>query len=87
MHVSVQEQEEAKSVLMRFETCLSVRALCTLVLNWVLSHLFLFPCLNCDLYLFVQMQDDAKENSVRSSLRANRKRLTSIQFSFSSPWV
>ncbi len=33
----------------------------TLVLNWALSHLFLFACLNCDLYLFVQVQEAAKE--------------------------
>ncbi len=26
---------------------------------------FLFVCLNCDLYLFVQVQEDAKESSVR----------------------
>ncbi len=44
------------------------------VLNLALSHLFLFACLNCDLYLFFQMQDDVKESSVRSSLRAHRTR-------------
>ncbi len=33
----------------------------TLVLNWALSHLFLFACLNCDLYLFVQVQEEAKD--------------------------
>ncbi len=38
-----------------------------LVLNWALSHLFLFACLNCDLYLFVQVQEeDMKESSVWS---------------------
>ncbi len=26
---------------------------------------FLFACLNCDLYLFVQVQEDAKESSIR----------------------
>ncbi len=54
------------------KTSLSARALCaqnstehrTLVLNWALSHLFLFACLNCDLYLFVQVQEDAKESSI-----------------------
>ncbi len=34
------------------------------VLNWALSHLFLFACLNCDLYLFVQVQEEVKESSV-----------------------
>ncbi len=45
-----------------------------LVLNWALSHLFLFACLNCDLYLFVQVQEDAKESLLpvrRGSLRAH----------------
>ncbi len=53
-----------------FETHFFARALSAqntaLVLNWALSHLFLFACLNCDLYLFVQMQEDAEESSVRS---------------------
>ncbi len=29
-------------------------------------NFFLLACLNCDLYLFVQMQDDMKESSVQS---------------------
>ncbi len=72
MYFLVQEQEEGNSVFKRFETRLSlcprpVRSEhCALVLNWALSHLFLFACLNCDLYLFVQMQEEAKESSVWS---------------------
>ncbi len=31
-----------------------------------LRHDSLFACLNCDLYLFVQVQDEVKESSVRS---------------------
>ncbi len=31
------------------------------VLNWAL---FLFACLNCELCLFVQVQEEAKESSV-----------------------
>ncbi len=54
----------------RFETRLCVCHVRTehraRVLNWALSHLFLFACLNCDLYLFVQVQEDAMESSVRS---------------------
>ncbi len=55
----VQEQEDANSVFKRFEICLSARSL---VLNWALSHLFLFAYLNCELYLFVREQEEAKES-------------------------
>ncbi len=70
MYLSVQEKEEANSVFKRFETRPScVRPVRTehraWMLNWALSHLFLFACLNCDLYLFVQVQEEAKESSVR----------------------
>ncbi len=54
--LSVHEQEEANSLLMCFE-----RALCAGA-ELGSSHFFLFACLNCDLYLFVQMQ----ESSVQS---------------------
>ncbi len=63
MYLSVQEQEEANSVFKHFETCLTEH--CAWVLNWALSHLFLFACLNCYLYLFIQMQEDVKESSVQ----------------------
>ncbi len=53
MYLLVQEQEETNSALMRFETRLSAHR--ARVLNWALSHLFLFACLNWELYLFVQM--------------------------------
>ncbi len=70
MYLSVQEQEESNSEFKRFETRLCVHPVRTehraLVLNWALSHLFLFACLNCDLYLFVQVQEDVKESSVWS---------------------
>ncbi len=50
---------------MRFETRLSSRALCAGAK--VGSFIFvLFACLNYDLYLLIQMKDDAKESLVRS---------------------
>ncbi len=53
-----------------WDAALCMRSVCTeyraWVLNWALSHLFLFACLNCDLYLFVQVQKDTKECSVQS---------------------
>ncbi len=63
--------EEANSVFKLFETYPYARALCTqniAHLCWIgLFHIFfLFACLNCNLYLFVQMQEEAKESSVRS---------------------
>ncbi len=61
---------QSRAVLMHLRPSLCARPVRTehraRVLNWALSHLFLFACLNCDLNLFVQMQDDMKESSVRS---------------------
>ncbi len=68
MYLSVQEQEEVNSVLMRFETPHRVP-----VLNLTLSHIFLFACLICGLYVFVQMQDDAKERCEGSVLLSVRR--------------
>ncbi len=54
-------QEEANSVFKQFETslCATPRGGAEL--------LFLFACLNCDLYLFVQVQEDVKESSVHGA--------------------
>ncbi len=51
MYLSVQEQEEANSVLMRFETPHRVP-----VLNLTLSHIFLFACIKLR---FVCVRSDA----------------------------
>ncbi len=91
--MSVQEQEEANSVFKRFETCLSSTAEHRAqVLNWALSHILLFACLNCDLYLFVQVQEEAKESRFdlavcETRLSVHRTHRTSTQFSFSASCV